>query len=262
MGVQVCPLPTAVLSTHSGGFGEMSFVDLTDAMAAHAAHWRALGLRFNAVYSGFLGSARQIELVAAFIDDFRNEPGQLAVVDPVMADNGMLYRTYTAEMRERMGELAAKADLLTPNLTEAYFLLGEPYDNAPMRPEAIRDLLKRLTDLGPSAVVVKSVRTSDGGYANAALDRRVGELWMRPFRRLPVDYPGTGDTFGAVLLGSLLAGADLAQSVDAATSFLSHAVGLTLAAGTDPRHGTLLETALPLLCGRKVDDDEHETADR
>lgn len=247
MGIQVCPLPTAVLSTHSGGFGDMSFVDLTDAMEAHTAHWRSLGLRFDAIYSGFLGSARQIEIVAGFIDAFRSGAGQMVVVDPVMADNGKLYRTYTPEMRDLMSRLAAKADILTPNVTETCFLLNEPYSDQPRSDAAIRQMLYRLTELGPATVVVKSMRTENGGYANVAYSRVDESYCVVPFERLPVNYPGTGDTFGSVLLGALLTGARLDESMARATAFLSHAVRLTQAAGTPAREGVLLETALPWL---------------
>jgi pyridoxine kinase len=247
MGIQVCPMPTAVLSTHSGGFGDMSFVDLTDAMEAHAAHWRGLGLNFDAIYSGFLGSARQIETVAGFIDAFGRGPRQLVLVDPVMADNGKLYRTYTPEMRDLMRHLAAKADILTPNVTETCFLLNEPYSDQPMSDVAIRRLLVKLSDLGPPTVVVKSIRTDDGRHANVAYRRVDDSFCVVPFERLPVDYPGTGDTFGSVLLGGLLTGKGLCETMARATAFLSHAVHLTQTAGTPAREGVLLEAALPWL---------------
>ena len=130
MGVQCCPLPTAVLSTHTGGFEGYTFRDLTEEMAAAAAHWKALDLRFDAVYSGFLGSERQIGLVRQFLRDFRR-PGTLAVVDPVMGDFGRVYETYTPAMCRRMADLTAEADVITPNLTEAALLLGVPYESLP-----------------------------------------------------------------------------------------------------------------------------------
>ena len=123
MGIQCCPLPTAFLSTHTGGFTDFTFLDMTDEMPKIARHWKSLGLRFDAVY-GFLGSARQITIVEDFIRDFRGDG--VVVVDPVMGDGGEVYRTYTPEMCAGMAQLARQADVITPNLTEAALLLGVP----------------------------------------------------------------------------------------------------------------------------------------
>ncbi len=247
MGVQVCPLPTAILSTHSGGFGDMTFVDLTDGMEGYAAHWQEIGLSFDCIYSGLLGSARQIEVVGRFIDGFRGGPGQLVVVDPVMADGGKLYRTYTPQMQHLMGRLVARATIVTPNLTEACFLLGQPFSDDPMPDAAILDMAGRLADLGPETVVVKSVPTMDGRHANIAYSRREGRLWQVPFDRLPVNYPGTGDIFASVLIGGLLSGNRLAASAALATRFLSHTIALTHQLQAPAREGVLLEKALSFL---------------
>ncbi|MEE4604208.1 MAG: pyridoxamine kinase, partial [Desulfobacteraceae bacterium] len=125
MGVQVCPLPTAVLSTHTGGFEGFSFKDLTATMEDIVAHWQQLDVDFDAIYSGFLGSPQQEAIVAGFIDTF-SRPDQLVLVDPVMGDNGKPYTTMTPEMIRGMRSLIAKADVITPNFTEAAFLLDEP----------------------------------------------------------------------------------------------------------------------------------------
>jgi len=247
MGVQVCPVPTAILSTHSGGFGNMTFCDLTAYMEDYAAHWKGLGIAFDAIYSGFLASARQIELVARFIDDFGGGTDQLVVVDPVMADDGKLYRTYTPDMQQKMKMLVGKAGIITPNVTEACFLFDESYSDRPMAAREIRQLLKRLSDLGPDTVVITSVKTDDGRHANAGFSRRDGAYWKVPFERIAKYYPGTGDIFTSVLLGSLLSGDNLAASMDRATIFLSHAVRVTHESKTAEREGVLLERVLPFL---------------
>ena len=126
MGVQCCPLPTAFLSTHTGGFQGFTFLDMTEEMPRVSAHWKGLGIRFQAVYSGFLGSARQIGVVSDFIRDFRT-PETLIVVDPVMGDDGRAYQTCTPDLCAGMAQLAEEADVITPNLTEAAFLLGQSY---------------------------------------------------------------------------------------------------------------------------------------
>ena len=130
MGAQCCPLPTAFLSTHTGGFQDFTFLDMTDEMTRAAAHWKSLDLRFDAIYSGFLGSARQIGVVEEFFYDFR-QPNTLTVVDPVMGDHGMVYKTYTTEMCDGMARLALLADVITPNLTEAALLLKLPFGELP-----------------------------------------------------------------------------------------------------------------------------------
>ena len=130
MGVQCCPLPTAFLSTHTGGFQGFTFLDMTEEMPRVAEHWKSLGLTFSAIYSGFLGSERQIGIVADFIREFRT-PGTVVVVDPVMGDDGQAYQTYTPAMCGGMARLAELADVITPNATEAAFLLGLDYRELP-----------------------------------------------------------------------------------------------------------------------------------
>lgn len=124
MGVQTVPLPTALLSTHTGGFVSPYFADLTPEMEKISAHWQTIDLTFDAIYTGFLGSAEQIDVVEQFLTRFRREA--LVLIDPVMGDNGVLYSTYTPEMAGRMQELCAHADLITPNLTEACFCADCP----------------------------------------------------------------------------------------------------------------------------------------
>ena len=116
LGIQVCPMPTAIMSTHTGGFSDISFTDLTDSMDAYMDHWKKIDLKFDGIYSGFLGSADQIEIVSRFIDTFDNGD-TLVVIDPVMGDDGVLYQTYNNEMQNKMRQLVSKAHVITPNMT-------------------------------------------------------------------------------------------------------------------------------------------------
>lgn len=127
MGVQVCPLPTAILSNHTGGFETFSYVDFTDYMQDYIDGWKKLNLDFDCIYSGFLGSERQIQIISDFIDDFGTEDN-MVVVDPVLGDNGTLYSTMTQDHVSKMSRLVEKADIITPNFTEVSLLLGEPYE--------------------------------------------------------------------------------------------------------------------------------------
>lgn len=145
MGVQACPVPTAILSTHTGGFGEVAFQDLTDYLPQALSHYQRLNLDFSCVYSGFLGSEAQIDHCLAF---FQAYPDALAVVDPVMGDHGRAYRTVTEGMQRRMIELVGIADIITPNLTEACILLGEPYNPMPLTRAQAKSMLARLSEKG------------------------------------------------------------------------------------------------------------------
>ena len=126
MGIQVCPLPTAILSTHTGGFTDFSFIDLTDNMEKMMDHWSKLDLEFDCIYSGFLGSHKQIDIVSRFIDRFGHK-NNLVVIDPVLGDSGELYSTMGCEMVEEMKKLITKADIITPNFTEVCLLLDKEY---------------------------------------------------------------------------------------------------------------------------------------
>ena len=244
MGMQVCPVPTAVLSTHTGGFSDFSFHDLTDTMTGYIDHWKGLGLKFDCIYSGFLGSEHQIDIVKDFIRDFKTRENQLLVVDPVMADDGELYETYTPAMKKKMAFLVQKADIITPNLTEAYFLLDENYVEEPMNENAMKNMLKRLSDMGPKIVVITGVSGEDGRNYNIGYDKVAGICWKVGYERIPISYPGTGDIFTSVLIGGLLMGDNLPMAIDRATQFVSLAVRITYGYRTAEREGVILEKVL------------------
>ncbi|MCX7709288.1 MAG: pyridoxamine kinase [Clostridia bacterium] len=260
MGVQACPLPTAVLSTHSGGFGNFLFHDLTDCMADYSNHWKSLGIEFNCLYSGFLGSSGQIDIVAKLFNDLKTEEHQLIVVDPVMGDHGRLYKTYTQEMQHKMKQLVGKADIITPNLTEAYFLTEETYTEEPLGTQRMKPMLRKLSDLGPETVVITGVKTDTGTYANLGYTRSSDTYWKVNYDCIPAQYPGTGDIFTSVLIGSLLLGEKLPLAMVRATGFVSLAVRTTYEYRTPEREGVLLEKVLNTL-GNELDSSTYETID-
>lgn len=244
MGMQVCPVPTAVLSTHTGGFSDFSFHDLTDTMVEYIDHWKGLDLKFDCIYSGFLGSEHQIDIVKDFIRDFKTKENQLLVVDPVMADDGELYETYTPAMKKKMAFLVQKADIITPNLTEAYFLLDENYVENPMNENAMKAMLTRLSDMGPKIVVITGIPGQDGHHYNIGYDKAADICWKVGYESIPVNYPGTGDIFTSVLIGGLLKGDNLPMAIDRATQFVSLAVRITYGYRTPERDGVILEKVL------------------
>lgn len=249
MGVQVCPIPTAVLSTHTGGLGDVEFRDLTDFIQPTLEHYKRLNIDFECIYSGFLGSEAQIDHCLEFFSSYDKA---LSVVDPVMGDHGKAYRTYTKRMRERMGELVRVADLITPNLTEASMLLNMDYPSAPLTRTQAKSMLARLSELGPKYVVVTGVSMATNEIANIGYDREHNSYWFVPCDYVPVSYPGTGDIYASVLTGSFLNGDSLPMAMDRATRFLEIAIKTTFTYAQDTRYGVMLEKSLPYLTQRDV----------
>ncbi len=245
MGIQVCPLPTAVLSSQTSGMEGFTFLDLTDQMSPIMDHWAVLGLRFDAVYSGFLGSPLQSGLAGRCIREFR-KPGGLAVVDPVLGDNGHLDPTQTPEMVEAMRVLASQADIITPNLTEAAFLLGEKF-RPDISPSGLKEQLLALSALGPSAVVITSAPSVvRGNTSTVAYDG--SHFWKVDIPYMNAFYPGTGDAFASVLTGSLMQGDSLPVAVDRAAHFVFLGIQTSFGYSDLPqRNGVLLERTLPSL---------------
>ncbi|MEG1878751.1 MAG: pyridoxamine kinase [Pseudoflavonifractor sp.] len=249
MGAQCCPIPTAYLSAHTAyphsDCG--TFLDLTAGLAGVGDHWAELGVAPDAIYSGFLGSAEQIGLLLDLIARFRR-PETLVLVDPVMGDWGAPYRTYTREMCEKMSALAAGADVITPNLTEAALLLGEAYCPDP-KDAQIRDWLTRLALDGKRSVVITGVSSAMGKVGSACLDRKSGKIYFTMAKQEEGQFPGTGDLFSSVLLGCLLRGEDLQSANISAVTFVQKCVARTLALGTPILEGVQFEGALGLLMG-------------
>ena len=155
MGIQVCPLPTALLSTHTSEFKNYYIKDLSNDMNGIIRHWKDLEINFDAVYSGFLGSPGQIQIVRNFIRDFKKE-AQFIIVDPVLGDDGETYSTINHEMITGMRSLIEEADIITPNLTEAAFLLDEPQIEN-IDTETVKDWARRLSGKGPEITIITSV---------------------------------------------------------------------------------------------------------
>ena len=245
MGVQCCPLPTAFLSTHTGGFEGFTFLDMTGEMTKAASHWKSLGLRFDAVYSGFLGSGRQISVVEDFIRDFRG--GGVVVVDPVMGDGGAVYRTYTPEMCAGMARLAERADVITPNLTEAALLLGIPYEELPGGADGCRAIVERLSLEGRRSVVLTGTVLEPGSTGAMCFDASTGRTEAVQTRRVEQDFHGTGDVFSSVLTGALVQGKSLIEAAWAAAEFVRACAERTAAQGLPMREGVDFEPLLGLL---------------
>ena len=250
MKLQVCPVPTAVLSTHTGGFEGFSFLDLTDYMEQHIAHWKKLGLEFDCIYSGFLGSPRQIKIVADFVDFFGHK-NNLTVIDPVLGDNGRLYGTMGKEMVEEMKKLIGKADIITPNFTEVTFLLDKEYKKEISEAE-IKQWLIELAAMGPKIVIATSVPDEDSHSTDrktnvVAYDRENDVFWKVSCKYIPASYPGTGDDYTSVVIGSLLQGDSLPIAIERGVQFITQCILASYGFKYPNREGVLLERMLDVL---------------
>ena len=253
-GMEACPLPTAVLSSHNG-FPDRTFCDLTGQLLPAAEQWQRLKLHFDAIYSGFLGSVQQIDIVRN-IFSMLSDKDTLRFVDPVMGDNGRLYSCYSAEMAEKMRGLVECADVIVPNLTEAALLLGEEPVLRPTE-EQTEQLLRRLGGLGPRLTVLTGI--CRGGRIGAAVyDRDQNRIGYALADSVEGSFHGTGDLCAAVMLAALLRGESPQTAAETAAGFVSRAIRATRRAGTDPRFGVRFEPLLPELmrmlgivpCGR------------
>jgi len=245
MGIQVCSVPTAVLSTHTGDFEGYSFVDLTDSLPGFFAHWKGLGLDFDCFYTGFLGSSRQINIISQSIDDFSRENETLVVIDPVMGDNGSLYSTMGQDMVKEMRRLITKADVITPNFTEAAFLLDKPY-NLNIKEQELKDWLLKLSEMGPEKVIITSAPAPGTPKTTSvvAYNREDNRFWKVSCVYIPAHYPGTGDAFTSVIVGSLLQGDNLPVALDRGVQFITAAIRASYGTTYPKREGVLLERVL------------------
>ena len=258
MGIQACPMPTSLLSTHTSDFEGFSFLDLTSEMQKMINHWQELELKFDAIYSGFLGSPAQTGLVEKCIELFSHS-NTFTLIDPVLGDNGTLYPTMNEEMIAQMRGLIAKADIITPNLTEAALLLNEPYPDT-LDKKTLISWLRRLSKLGPRTVIITSAilnkqmenpasfvvayqRTHAEGKAEQE------EFWQVSCDYIPAYYPGTGDIFASVITGTTLWKEDLPVGIARAMRFIASGIEQSEKYKQPRRNGILLEMVLDSLKG-------------
>ena len=242
LGVQAVALPTAVLSTHTGGLGTQAMLSNPGYGPAALAHYQRLGLKFDCIYSGYLADSSQAKLVE---QAFELWPHALKVVDPVLGDGGRLYKGLGADMVPAMYSLCSKADLIMPNVTEAALLLGDPLPGVGSSEQAAEQAA-RLTRIAPQVVVTGVTGISGGRCIGCVGAARGGQGYAVKTPLIPRMYHGTGDIFGAVLVGRILQGNVPQAAVQAAAAFVSECIRQT-PEGTDERLGVWLEAALPKL---------------
>jgi pyridoxine kinase len=248
-GIETSVMPTAILSTHTGGIKGYTFLDTTGEMRPFLHHWKSLDLRFDAIYSGYLGSFEQLDIVKDFIREFRQD-NNLVIVDPVMGDNGELYKAFTPAYVEGMKKLCRQADIIVPNATEAALLLDEEYEEAPYSERYINHLLSRLSQsLGVDKVVITGViYESNPDIIGAATYNKVnGKPDYAGVTRIPGSYHGTGDVFASALVAGILNNFSLHHAAFIAAKFTAAAIQRTYNEGSDVRFGVNFEQSLPQL---------------
>lgn len=243
-GIEVSAIPTAVLSTHTGGIEGFTYRDLTEDMPPFAEHWKSLNLHFNAIYSGFLGSFKQIDIVSNIFDTLRTDD-TLIMVDPCMADNGKLYSIYDESMVSGMVKLCKKADIIVPNLTEAAFMLNKPYFEGPYTKKYIEDTLKELSSLGCKKIVLTGVYFDNKTLGAASYDCIKDEITYSFNKVVNGSFHGTGDVFASALLSGILNEFSLTESTQIAVDFTYNSIHSTELAQTDRRFGVNFEENIP-----------------
>lgn len=242
-GVECTCMPTAILSTHTGGFTGYTFRDLSLDMYAMAKHWHSLNLKFDAIYAGYLGNPSQAKLLENIIALIKNEE-TLVIIDPVMADNGIYYSKLNDEMCRGFRKLCKVADIITPNFTEAALLLEEEYVKPPYTYEYVEGLLKRLSTLGPSKIVLTGVCFNENEIGAACYDAKSGEVHYYLSKKIPTSYHGTGDLFTSSLSAAVVRGISLPKAIKIAVNLVKNSVERTYLQGTPCNYGVNFEGVL------------------
>jgi Pyridoxal/pyridoxine/pyridoxamine kinase len=245
-GIELTPLPNIVLSTHTGGFVDIARRDMDSFICEAASQWESLGLEFDAIYIGYLGSGRQFEIVSDFISRFRRD-NTIVVVDPVMGDGGKLYSGITRDFPQKMAELCSIADYIVPNITEAHLMLGKEQESFNNGPGGGVAMLDSLAAMGSKNVIITSIEDGAGniGAAYRTMEGKTGFSMMR--RQDGNSFHGAGDTFASCVVAALMNGKTLEDAIDIAVKFTARAIAETVKAGTDLRFGLRFEPSLPYL---------------
>ena len=243
VGIECSGLPTAVLSTHTGGFTGFTYRDLTEDMVPIDQHWQSLGIKFDAFYTGFLGSFEQIDIVKRLFTDLSHE-GTRIYVDPVMADKGKLYSVFGPDFPAGMRQLCEMADVIMPNLTELSFMLGIEYRDGPYTREYIASVLEQARVFGVKQIVLTGISYETGKVGAVYMDYETGDTGEVMRNEIPGYYHGTGDVFSSAFVGAFESGLTLRDAVTAAVNFTVGSIVRTYDAKVDIRYGVNFEAGL------------------
>lgn len=243
-GIETAVIPTAILSTHTGGFSGYTFTDLTDNILPVARHWNKEGIDVDAVYTGYLGSKEQVAIVKEAVDIIKRKGG-ITIVDPVMADNGRLYGGFPDDFPSEMRKLCEIADIITPNITEAALMTGNEFENPPHTKEYIEKLIKGLSEMTDAKIVLTGVSFDKGNIGVATLENGKTEYVFN--RLIDASYHGTGDVFASTLTAALLSGKSLKKSAEIACDFTAECIAYTNENEPEMRYSVNFESNIPKL---------------
>ena len=243
MKLQCCPVPTSVFSNHAG-YPEYFFDDYTQRLEQYLAMWKKLGLKFDGIMSGFLGSAEQIGVVEQFVREFRRQD-TVVVIDPVMGDHGKIVGTYTEEMCREMRKLVSLADIITPNLTEGCKLTDTPYKGKGWKKSELCAMAQKLRKMGPEKIVITGI--PQGEYiANYLYQEEEEPALFRTFR-VGDERCGTGDLFASIIAADAVNGVSFKRSVKKASLFVKKCMLRSIEMDVEPKNGVCFEELLSLL---------------
>ncbi len=224
-GIETAILPSGILSTHTGGFKNVTFLDLTDEMARILAHWKSEQLTFDAIYTGYIGDARQFDMIGEMRSMLN--PGGLLIVDPAMADHGKMYAGLSAEIEAGMRKLVTGADIILPNLTEASFLLGRPYKER-FTVDELKDMARALSAMGPDIVILTGAQSDEAHIGALAYEKKSDTFTSYYGEKQVRSYHGTGDLFSGILVADIMNGMTLKETLKDACDFVIAAIKKTL----------------------------------
>lgn len=242
-GVECSCLPTAVLSAHTG-FKGSAIRDLTCDMYDIAKHWNALGIHFDAVYSGYLCNCHQADILEKVIKLLKDKQ-TLVIIDPAMADNGKYYSNLGEDICNSFKRLCTYADIILPNFTEASLLLKEEYKKPPYTPEYVEGMLKKLSKLGPSKIVLTGVSFKEDEIGAACYDTRTNKINYAFSKKINISCHGTGDLFASAFSALVVRGIEINDALKIAIDFVHDSIYRTYLRKTPPIHGVDFEGALP-----------------
>lgn len=247
-GIETAVIPTAVLSTHTA-FESFSFFDLTDEIEVIKEEWKKHNFKFDTIYTGYLGSEKQIETVNSFFDEIKGE-NTLIFVDPAMADHGRLYSGFEESFSKKMVSLCKKADIISPNITEASLMLGFEYKESGYDEQYIKDMLTGLCKLGAKKVVITGVSFDDEKSGVMSYNSETNEFFSYFNQKFPKTFHGTGDIFASTCVGGITKGFSFEKALEIAVDFTVETIKETLKDENANWYGVNFETALPYLIKR------------
>lgn len=249
MGIETAVIPTAVLSTHTA-FSKFTFRDLSNDIPKIAEHWKEEKFNFDAIYTGYLGSIEQIEMLKKFFKQFKTN-NNFIFIDPVMADNGKLYTGFDKKFALEMRDLCKMADIIVPNLTEASYMLEKEYKEEYSEQE-IKNLLIELTNLGPKQAVLTGVSFKDNELGVMAYNKETNNFFSYFREKVPTKYHGTGDVFASTLVGAIVNKNPIEEALKIAVDYVWETINDTYKTNKEDAYGVNFESKIPYLIKRSA----------